>query len=241
MPTADLNIVHPIYNPKTGWAEALLHEYAHLKQMLPAQITIHMYLVNDGSGTGICVKDIALIKETVGQFTYIDSPVNQGKGAALRDAVRQTNGKYIIYTDADYPYLIANAVEMFHILYSDAADIVIGVRDKQYYYQLPLVRKIISMSLKKINFYFFPQLKVKDTQSGLKGFNENGKDLFLKTQIPTFLFDLEYLILASKSPNIRVHPIIIQSREGIVFSKVRVKTILIEVLNYIKILFKYSK
>lgn len=241
MRTADLNIVHPIYNPRPGWAEELLHQYTHLKQMLPAQITIHMYLVNDGSETGICVKDIAQIKETVGQFTYIDSPVNQGKGAALREAVRVTNGKYIIYTDADYPYLISNAVEMFQILYSDAADIVVGVRDEQYYYQLPLVRKIISMSLKKINFYFFPQLKVKDTQSGLKGFNENGKDLFLKTQIPTFLFDLEYLVLASKNTNIRIHPIFIHSREGVVFSKIGVKTILIELLNYIKILFKYSK
>ncbi len=200
-----------------------------------------MYLVNDGSKSGIRAADIELLKASVLGFTYIDSEVNQGKGGALRDAVRQTTGKWVIYTDADYPYLIENAVEMFRLLSSDAADVVVGVRDEQYYDQLPLGRKIFSLSLKVMNYLFFPQLKVKDTQSGLKGFNQKGKEVFLKTRIPAFLFDMEFLVLASKRPDIRIQWIYVQAREGIVFSTMRAKTILTELYNFISILFRIDK
>lgn len=200
-----------------------------------------MYLVNDGSKSGISPEDIRLLSDKISGFTYIDSPVNQGKGGALRDAVRQTTGKWVIYTDADYPYLISNAVEMFRLLSTDSADVVVGVRDEQYYDQLPLGRKIFSLSLKVMNYLFFPQLKVKDTQSGLKGFSQKGKEVFLKTRIPAFLFDMEFLVLASKRPDIRIQWIYVQAREGIVFSTMRAKTILTELYNFISILFRIDK
>jgi len=197
--------------------------------------------VNDGSKSGIRAQDIDLLKAAIAGFTYIDSPINQGKGGALRDAVRQTTGKWVIYTDADYPYLINNAVEMFRLLSTDAADVVVGVRDEQYYDQLPLGRKIFSLSLKLMNYVFFPQLKVKDTQSGLKGFNQKGKEIFLKTRIPAFLFDMEFLVLASKRSDIRIEWIYVQAREGIVFSTMRAKTILTELANFASILFSREK
>jgi glycosyltransferase involved in cell wall biosynthesis len=200
-----------------------------------------MYIVNDGSKSGIRTADIRFLSEKIAGFTYIDSPVNQGKGGALRDAVRLTTGKWVIYTDADYPYLMENAVEMFRLLSTDAADVVVGVRDEQYYDQLPLGRKIFSLSLKVMNYLFFPQLKVKDTQSGLKGFNQKGKEVFLKTRIPAFLFDMEFLVLASKRADIRIQWIYVQARQGIVFSTMRAKTILIELFNFVSILFRTEK
>ncbi|MEY2941155.1 MAG: hypothetical protein RJA67_840 [Bacteroidota bacterium] len=218
-----------------------MHYYSLFKEAIPAETTIHTYLVNDGSKSGIRQEDIQLLEREIGGFTYIDSEVNQGKGGALRDAVRQTTGKWVIYTDADYPYIMANAVEMFRLLSTDAADVVVGVRDEQYYDQLPLGRKIFSLSLKVMNYLFFPQLKVKDTQSGLKGFNQKGKEVFLKTRIPAFLFDMEFLVLASKRPDIRIQWIYVQAREGIVFSTMRAKTILTELFNFISILFRIDK
>lgn len=218
-----------------------MHYYTLFKGAIPAETGIHTYLVNDGSKSGISQEDIQLLTEKIGGFTYIDSPINQGKGGALREAVRQTTGKWVIYTDADYPYLIANAVEMFRLLSSDTADVVVGVRDEQYYDQLPLGRKIFSLSLKMMNYLFFPQLKVKDTQSGLKGFNQKGKEVFLKTRIPAFLFDMEFLVLASKRSDIRIQWIYVQAREGIVFSTMRAKTILTELYNFISILFRINK
>ena len=215
--------------------------YTLFKQAIPVETTVHMYLVNDGSKSGIRSVDIQLLEREIGGFSYIDSPINQGKGGALRDAVRMTTGKWVIYTDADYPYLNENAVEMYRLLSSDAADIVVGVRDEQYYDQLPLGRKIFSLSLKVMNYLFFPQLKVKDTQSGLKGFNQKGKEIFLKTRIPAFLFDMEFLVLASKRTDVRIQWIYVQAREGIVFSTMRAKTILTELFNFVSILFRTEK
>lgn len=218
-----------------------MHYYSLFKEAIPAETTIHTYLVNDGSKSGIRQEDIQLLEREIGGFTYIDSEVNQGKGGALRDAVRQTTGKWVIYTDADYPYIMANAVEMFRLLSTDAADVVVGVRDEQYYDQLPLGRKIFSLSLKVMNYLFFPQLKVKDTQSGLKGFNQKGKEVFLKTRIPAFLFDMEFLVLASKRSDVRIQWIYVQAREGIVFSTMRAKTILTELVNFASILFNRDR
>jgi glycosyltransferase involved in cell wall biosynthesis len=218
-----------------------VHYYTLFKEAIPSETIVHMFVVNDGSKTGICPEDIDLLKTSVSGFTYIDSPVNQGKGGALRDAVRLTTGKYVIYTDADYPYLIENAVEMYRLLSVNAADVVVGVRDEHYYDQLPLGRKIFSLSLKVMNYLFFPQLKVKDTQSGLKGFNQKGKEVFLKTRIPAFLFDMEFLVLASRRTDIRIQWIYVKAREGIVFSTMRAQTILTELANFASILFSGNR
>lgn len=176
--------------------------------------------------------DIDLLTQGIPHFHYIPLEKNMGKGAALREAIRQTSGDLLIYTDADYPYILENAWEMLRRLQSGTADVVVGVRDEQYYDQLPLRRKVFSLSLKVMNYLFFPRLKVKDTQSGLKGFNQKGKKVFLKTQISAFLFDMEFLVLASKSKEIRIEWIYVQVRDGIQFSSMRLKTILTELFNF---------
>ena len=224
-----------------AWEEDLLRYYREFVGQLPKETLVSVYVVNDGSSRGILAEHLALLQKEIPRFTYLDLPKNLGKGGALREAVGKTEADLVIYTDADYPYQIQNAVDMFGRLERDEADVVVGVRDEQYYDQLPLGRKIFSLSLKVMNYLFFPQLKVKDTQSGLKGFNQKGKEVFLKTRIPAFLFDMEFLVLASKRPDIRIQWIYVQAREGIVFSTMRAKTILTELYNFISILFRIDK
>ncbi|MHA8065208.1 glycosyltransferase family 2 protein [Aquirufa sp. ROCK2-A2] len=236
--TNSLDMVHPVYNPHAGWAKDLLHYFNLFSSDIPSEIDISVYVVNDGSKQGILPEDIQLLQNSIPNFYFISLAQNQGKGGALREAVRQTKGDIVIYTDADYPYLIENATEMLNRLLANKADIVVGVRDEQYYDQLPLMRKIFSLSLKVMNYVFFPKLKVKDTQSGLKGFNQLGKEIFLKTKIPAFLFDMEFLVLASKTKNIRVDWIYVQVREGVIFSTMKAKTILTELLNFSSILIR---
>lgn len=233
-----LDLVHPVYNPHVGWAKDLLYYFNQFQSEVSPELIISVYVVNDGSKQGIFLEDIHYLSEAIPNFHFISLEQNQGKGAALREAVRQTKGDIVIYTDADYPYLIENAKEMLSRLLHQQADIVVGVRDEQYYDQLPLMRKIFSLSLKVMNYLFFPKLKVKDTQSGLKGFNQKGKEIFLKTNIPAFLFDMEFLVLASKTKHIRVDWIYVQVREGVVFSTMKTKTILTELLNFSSILIR---
>ena len=236
--TLTLDLVHPCYNPHSGWAEDLLHYYQAFRQLLPTDLEVSVYLVNDGSSQGISDSDLAILRAGIGNFIYLPLVKNVGKGAALREAVKQTQGDLIIYTDADYPYQLENALEMYRRLATGKADVVVGVRDEQYYDSLPLRRKIFSLSLKLMNYLFFPRLKVKDTQSGLKGFNQKGKALFLQTQIAAFLFDMEFLVLVSRSKDIRFEWIYVQLREGIQFSSMKLKTILTELINFTSILIR---
>lgn len=236
--TLSLDLVHPCYNPHPGWAKDLLHYYQEFRTQLPSDLAVSVYLVNDGSTHGIEESDLSLLTSEIAQFNYIPLAKNVGKGAALREAVKQTKGDLIIYTDADYPYQLGNALEMYRRLASGKADVVVGVRDEQYYDSLPLRRKIFSLSLKLMNYLFFPRLKVKDTQSGLKGFNQKGKQLFLQTQISAFLFDMEFLVLVSRAKDIRFEWIYVQLREGIQFSSMKFKTILTELLNFTSILIR---
>lgn len=233
-----LDLVHPVYNPHAGWAKDLLYYFNLFKDVIPKDFLVSVYVVNDGSKQGILTEDIQFLENSIPNFHFISLEQNQGKGAALREAVRQTKAEIVIYTDADYPYLIENAKDMLDRLLNQKADIVVGVRDEQYYDQLPTMRKIFSLSLKVMNYLFFPKLKVKDTQSGLKGFNQKGKAIFLKTKIPAFLFDMEFLVLASKAKDIRVDWIYVQVREGVVFSTMKTKTILTELLNFSSILIR---
>lgn len=154
----------------------------------------------------------------------------------MREAIRQTTSEIIIYTDADYPYKLENASEMYRKLDEENVDVVVGVRDEHYYDQLPAARKIFSLSLKVMNYLFFPRLKVKDTQSGLKGFNQKAKIIFLQTQISAFLFDMEFLVMASNEKDIRMDWIYVHVREGIQFSSMKFKTILTELFNFGSIL-----
>jgi hypothetical protein len=52
---------------------------------------------------------------------------------------------------------------------------------------------------------------------------------------------MEFLVLASKNPEIRIQWIYVQAREGIVFSTMRAKTILTELFNFASILFRREK
>lgn len=230
-----LDLVHPIFNPKTGWANDLLIYFNKFQQPLQKDFNIRLYLVNDGSSSGIHEEDIDLLKKSIPNFTYIHLERNQGKGAALRKAMESCDAEFIIYTDFDYPYLTQNMWDMANKLKQQKSDIIVGVRDEQYYDQLPWQRMIFSLSLKVMNYLFFPRLKVKDTQSGLKGFNQKGKEIFMKTKIAAFLFDMEFLVLASKNQHITVDWIYLQVREGVQFSGMKIKTVLIELVNFLSI------
>ena len=224
-----------------AWEQDLVRYYQEFVGQLPKETVVSVYLVNDGSSRGIEAEHLAHIQKEIPRFTFIDLPKNLGKGGALREAVAKTTGDMVIYTDADYPYVIQNALDMFGRLDREEADVVVGVRDEQYYDQLPLPRKIFSLSLKVMNYLFFPRLKVKDTQSGLKGFNQKGKELFLKTKIPAFLFDMEFLVLASYAKDIRIAWIYVQVREGVQFSSMRLNTILTELANFGLVLLRGGK
>jgi len=85
-----LDLVHPCYNPHLHWAKDLVYYYGLFVNLLPKDLPITVYVVNDGSSQGINEQDILYLKAQIPHFTYIDLPKNLGKGGALREAIRKT-------------------------------------------------------------------------------------------------------------------------------------------------------
>lgn len=233
-PTLDL--VLPCYNPAEGWALSVISQIAGLQQLLP-DTTLCIYLVNDGSTRGVNPEDIGLLKNTFSNFTYLCYAQNRGKGYALRLGAQASQHPYCIFTDIDFPYCPASLVQVYRTLVEQKADIAVGVRKRDYYKEVPGIRTSISKLLRFFNKRIL-RLPVSDTQCGLKGFNRQGRQLFLKTKTDRYLFDLEFMLLASRSPALQLIPVQVNLRPGIQFRKMGLALLLAEAKGLLHILFR---
>lgn len=228
-----LDIVLPCYNPAPGWTERVMQAWQHLQTALPHPPR-HLLLVNDGSTKGLSPADIATLSAHIPGLRYLPSTPNQGKGHALRLGVRASDADLIIYTDIDFPYTEASLAEVATVLYSGAADVVPGVRPDTYYDGVPADRRRISRLLRWLLRNLL-RLKITDTQCGLKGFNQAGRAVFLQTSISRFLFDLEFIFLASQRPDIRLQAVEATLKPGIQFSHVSLRVLLREGFNFLRV------
>lgn len=236
MKETTLDIVLPCYNPAPGWVQHITQAYTQLSAQLP-ETRIHIILVNDGSVKGISDTDIRQLQQVIPASQYNFYTQNAGKGHALRTGVSKSTADYIIYTDVDFPYTIDSILRVYRSLDQNQCDIAAGVKDAAYYTHVPQVRRIISKVLRFCTTAIL-RLKVSDTQCGLKGFNQKGKELFLRTQINRYLFDLEFIFLASRTQNITLLSIPVTLRDDVQFSSMRLRTLSQEAWNFIKIVMR---
>ncbi len=236
MKLAELDIVLPCYNPGTDWAQHIIAAFHDLQNKLP-ETKINITLVNDGSSKGIITEDIIRLKNEIGNFNYINYSENRGKGFALRKGIESSTADLCIYTDVDFPYTTESILKILDELTTSQCDIAAGVKDKNYYKHVPAFRRFISKLLRSCTGFVL-RLKVNDTQCGLKGFNKTGKTIFLSTTIDRYLFDLEFIFLASRNNIIKIKPVEIELKVNIQFSSMRAGILFTEAGNFLKIFFK---
>lgn len=228
-----VSIILPCYNPPTSWEDIIVQSIQSLESTFRSPI--ELIIVNDGSLVNID----AGIESIQAQLPvrYIQLPSNKGKGYALRQGVAAASGTYIIYTDIDFPYDLPSVQKVYEALQA-GNDVVAGVKDESYYEHTPLVRKWISKLL-RYAIKLFLNIRITDTQCGLKGFNQKGKNLFLQTTIDRYLFDLEFIYISSKKKHdCKLTSITAILRPGIHFRKMNYKILWQESRNFLKILFK---
>jgi glycosyltransferase involved in cell wall biosynthesis len=226
-----LDVVLPCYNPLPDWEKRIVDTVQTLEKRLKG-VEVFLYIVNDGSSQNINPEAVAYIQQHESNFKFIEYTKNQGKGYALRQGVAAAKNDICIYTDIDFPYEIESFLAIFETLKN--ADIAIGVRETKYYEHVPKVRVWISKTLKWLIRNFL-RLPVSDTQCGLKGFNQNGKKVFLETTIDRYLFDLEFVFLAAKQKVLSLKPVVVDLRPGIVFSNMNFKILIQEGRSFMKI------
>ncbi len=236
---SSLDLVLPCYNPAPGWTETIIQNIQELKSYLP-ETEIFIFIVNDGSTKNAKPEEFEFLKQIFPQITFLTYSKNQGKGFALRTGINEAIHDVCIYTDVDFPYTAQSISQVYHTLISQKSDVVIGFRDKHYYRNLTQSRTLISKFLRIINQNVL-QLPVTDTQCGLKGFNQKGRAVFLRTKINRYLFDLEFILLVAKNPQIKLSSVPVELRTGIVFKKMNWKIALTESTSLLKLLFQGRK
>ena len=120
-----LSILIPVYNERYTVREALRRV---LEAPLPAGLERELVIVDDGSkdGTREILREMAAARP--GQIRYIEHERNQGKGAAIRTAIREATGEFSILQDADLEYDPNEYAKLLGPLLDGQADAVFGSR-----------------------------------------------------------------------------------------------------------------
>jgi glycosyltransferase involved in cell wall biosynthesis len=129
VPTATLtkvSIVIPVYNE-----EATVQTLVSLvvNAPLPGGLRREVICVNDCSRDGTAKKlDELPTLFPEADFRIIHKPVNEGKGAALRDGFKHASGDVVIIQDADLEYDPADYPKLLTPILTNRADVVYGSR-----------------------------------------------------------------------------------------------------------------
>lgn len=235
MSSTRLHLILPCFNPIKDW-EIRVCQHLESLQLILSDISIEPILINDGSVVGVEQKHIVYIKERIPAIQMIEYSENQGKGFAVREGFKLATAEYIIFTDIDFPYIEADFVKLFRKLQNEEVDILVGIRQADYYQQTPWYRAAISRLLK---FFIgkFLNVKITDTQGGLKGFSQKGRQILLKTTVNRYLFDLEIIKLASNTIGIKMEAMPVELRKDVQFASLSWVILKREFFNFVKIYF----
>ncbi len=190
-----ISLLLPVYNFEESINEKIFEVKSFLDQLGKKYEII---IINDGSKDKTQKKLNNYSEDK--NIKIISLFTNQGKGAAIKEGVIQSNGDYIIFTDIDLPYdlnLITKIIEKI----DQGSEVVLGSRifsQTQYLAKSNTKRRIMSY-LFSLLANLVLQKPITDTQCGFKGFQKKaGKHLFQNLSIKGFAFDVEIIDLAQQ-------------------------------------------
>lgn len=230
-----IDIILPCYNPYEGWEQQLIEKHEELKGML-GERDIRFIVVNDGSKRGFTADAVLNLTTALPNTIIVDNKINQGKGAAVRDGIANSDSKLALYTDYDFPYKIDSVCQVISNLEA-GYDVVVANRNHTYYSQLSTRRKLASHASRFLNFILLG-LTHTDTQGGLKGFNRKGKAFLAATQTKQFLFDTEFIYKASLDNSTFIKEVPVDLRSKIMLPDMRRGVFMNELKNLLMICWK---
>lgn len=228
-----LSIVLPVYNPPENWEQHVIEACQVITNTLSR--TPEVIIVRDG-GNKLSEETFLKLKQSIPNCYCTGYEHNKGKGAALRYGIDRAKGEKIIYTDIDFPYTTESFFKIWEALQQN--DVVIGIKDTGYYEHVPKARIIISKTLRKLIGVLL-RMPVTDTQCGLKGFNRQGRAIFLQTTINRYLCDLEFVYLCFKDKKgLKIASKEITLRADVAFRKMNPRILLTELSNFLSIIIR---
>lgn len=187
-----LSVIMPAFNEERNIVASVSNAIGMLKEN---GFEFEVIVVDDGSYD----KTFEVLKQEFGNHSCVKTvhyAENIGKGHAVFSGFRSSNGDVVAFIDGDgnvNPNLLLNHIELLK-----NADVVIASKNHpQSAVVRPLSRKILSIMF-NILTRILTNVKVSDTQSGLKAFRRKALEV-ISSKIVTkkFAFDVEVLAIAS--------------------------------------------
>ncbi|WP_340615525.1 glycosyltransferase [Xenorhabdus entomophaga] len=190
----DISIVLPRYNENFFIIDKTIQRIRKIQEILNVQVII----VNDSNKNNFHDHDIVKIKKQYPDVVVISNCGNYGKGYSIRRGVDLAMGKYIFYTDIDFPIKENDFLNAYQNIETYNIDLVIGERFSKNKSRANLYRKITSkFFLKMVNSLL--KCEVSDSQCPFKMIRSDlAKELFSKQKIKGYAFDAEIIYLANR-------------------------------------------
>jgi dolichyl-phosphate beta-glucosyltransferase len=189
-----LSVVIPAYNEQDRLPASLERIDTYLRKH---GIAGEILVVDDGSGDRTAELAEDFLKKRNGRV--ISLAENRGKGAAVRRGVLESQGRWVLMTDADLSAPIEEYLKLTATARDDDADIVIasrGLKESQIEIRQAWVRQTMGQTF-NVLMRGMTGLPFHDSQCGFKLMDRKRVlPLFEKMVIDRFAFDIELLFLA---------------------------------------------
>ena len=192
-----LSVIIPAYNEEKRLSKTLNSIDNYLKKQ---NYEYEILVVDNGSKD----KTVEIVNQLFSQIRglrLVKGSSNQGKGFAVKIGILESKGDFRVFTDADNSTSL-DQIEKMWPEFKSGFDVVIGSRDIKgavIPVPQPWWRRRLGDIFNLIVQIFSGIFGIWDTQCGFKGFRaEAAENIFKKTKISGFAFDVEVLILAKK-------------------------------------------
>jgi dolichyl-phosphate beta-glucosyltransferase len=188
-----LSLIVPAYNEEDIIRENLQKIISFLKAK---SFAWEIIVVSDGS-TDATMQIVQSMKNKNIKIFELDQ--NRGKGAALRKGVREANGEYVLFTDADLSVSIQYLDDVMVAL--KKTDVVIAsrrVKGAKILRHQPFIRENMGRVFTKLTQLMLGS-SISDFTCGFKGFRANvAKKVFSEGKLDRWAYDSEIIFLANK-------------------------------------------
>jgi glycosyltransferase involved in cell wall biosynthesis len=188
-------VILPVYNE----ANCIEQTFDRILEFTQKNHAYNFIIVNDGSTDNtLQIVENKLQGFPTRHIKLISYSNRQGKGYAVKKGCEDADADCICFMDGDLAYSLEHLDPLVEKL--EKFDVVIGCRnlDRENFRNLTLLRKIAGKIFNFISRVIL-NLKYKDMQAGLKGFNKiPAQEIFKRQTLTGFSFDAELLFLAKK-------------------------------------------
>ncbi|MCK4548254.1 MAG: glycosyltransferase family 2 protein [Candidatus Eisenbacteria sp.] len=123
----DFSFAAPAYNESVT-IEGIVRRWQRM--IRDTGIRAEIIITNDGSSDNTA-EILHQLADEFSNLKVVDNALNQGYGGALKDAIREARGRWIVTLDSDGQFDIAEYAQLYDTLIDGKYDVVTGYRDRK--------------------------------------------------------------------------------------------------------------